>query len=305
MRKCEEFEELASALIDGVLGEADRAVLMEHMAECPRCRAYFEDQTAIRRAMDRRLEEAPEGFLEGVMELVRQTPQEKPERKVIRLRSWKRWAALAACCAVAVLGVWRMDHAAEQAADTAAFQKSESAAPRCALEAGVAEDACDSGVMPEAALADAESEETDQGPLSAMPAGGIEAGKEKTQSDLFSVLPERFKSPGQDMELRLQADGSFSVTSQEEGIRFSGMFAAPAPIDEFVYSLKVEAAAMEESAGDAVLPWEEETEFLVYLPGAGPDRLPEAFLSLSSEGGLSCYGMYCAEKELIFTAEEN
>ena len=107
------------------------------------------------------------------------------------------------------------------------------------------------------------------------------------------------------MELRLQADGSFSVTSQEEGIRFSGMFAAPAPIDEFVYSLKVEAAAMEESAGDAVLPWEEETEFLVYLPGAGPDRLPEAFLSLSSEGGLSCYGMYCAEKELIFTAEEN
>ena len=35
MRSCEEFEDLASAMVDGMLEETERTLLIEHMARCP------------------------------------------------------------------------------------------------------------------------------------------------------------------------------------------------------------------------------------------------------------------------------
>lgn len=108
MRTCEEYENMISAFIDGALEERDRAVLMEHMADCPVCQAYFDEQIAIHDAlMDAAAAEriqAPAGFAESVMARITFTPQEKKPKK-LPMR-WRQWAALAACCAVAAAGLW-------------------------------------------------------------------------------------------------------------------------------------------------------------------------------------------------------
>ena len=62
MRTCEEYEALISAFIDGALADEDRAELMAHMAECPACQAYFDDQIAIHDALADMEVKAPEGF---------------------------------------------------------------------------------------------------------------------------------------------------------------------------------------------------------------------------------------------------
>ena len=101
MRTCEGYELLISEFIDGALDEADRTELMAHMAGCPVCQAYFDDQIAIHDALTQ-LEEipAPAGLAGQVMARVRETPQPSPaEKKIIPLPHWRRWAALAACCA--------------------------------------------------------------------------------------------------------------------------------------------------------------------------------------------------------------
>lgn len=109
MRTCGEYEELISAFIDGALAEEDREALMEHMADCSACQQYFDDQIAIHDALERMEAPAPAGFAEQVMEKVRLTAQdrpEQPERKTVSFPRWRRWTALAACCAVVLLGVW-------------------------------------------------------------------------------------------------------------------------------------------------------------------------------------------------------
>ena len=105
MRPCEEYEDLISAFIDGVLPEADRERLMEHMASCPACQAYFDDQVAIHDAFVHGEAPAPERLASAVMAQVCSTPQ-RAKRKPILLR-WQSYAALAACCALVVLGLWR------------------------------------------------------------------------------------------------------------------------------------------------------------------------------------------------------
>ena len=105
MRPCEEYEDLISAFIDGVLPEADRERLMAHMASCPACQAYFDDQVAIHDAFVRGEAPAPERLASAVMAQVCSTPQ-RAKRKPILLR-WQSYAALAACCALVVLGLWR------------------------------------------------------------------------------------------------------------------------------------------------------------------------------------------------------
>lgn len=108
MRTCGDYEALISAFIDGTLEEDERVRLMEHMAVCTDCQAYFDDQIAIHDALTSLEAEAPEDFTEKVMEKVRSTAQDRaePERKSVLFPHWRRWTALAACCAVAALGVW-------------------------------------------------------------------------------------------------------------------------------------------------------------------------------------------------------
>ena len=109
MRTCEEYEALISALIDGALTEEDQAELMAHMAQCPACQDYFNDQIAIHDALLGLEDQAPEGFTERVMAQVRRESRRAAEgpaapegrkKKVTAFPLWRRYAALAACCAV-------------------------------------------------------------------------------------------------------------------------------------------------------------------------------------------------------------
>lgn len=105
MKACKEFEARISALIDDELSPEERLAVMEHLADCPACKAYWEDLLTIGDILRAEETAAPEGFGARVMERVRETKQEK---KVVTFPLWKRFAAIAACCTVAVLGVWAM-----------------------------------------------------------------------------------------------------------------------------------------------------------------------------------------------------
>lgn len=106
MKSCEKYELLISAFLDGELSEAERADVAEHLADCPGCQRYFDDLVAMHDAFGQEEEvPVPEGFAEGIMARVRETPQ-RGEKKVLPFPHWKRWAALAACCAFAALGLW-------------------------------------------------------------------------------------------------------------------------------------------------------------------------------------------------------
>ena len=113
MRTCREYEDMISAFIDGALAEDDRAALMEHMAACPACQEYFDQQIALHDALlaDAESIRPPEDFASDVMARVRFTPQDKRKKPAVR---WQRWAALAACCAIAALALWRGGAGARQ-----------------------------------------------------------------------------------------------------------------------------------------------------------------------------------------------
>jgi len=108
MKSCEKYELLASLVLDGEADETERAELTAHLEVCPACRAYFEDIKRIHEALAQEEIVVPEGFSVHVMDRVRKTKQDRPEknRKIIPFPHWRRWAALAACCAVVVLSVW-------------------------------------------------------------------------------------------------------------------------------------------------------------------------------------------------------
>lgn len=123
MHTCEEYRILISALIDGEISDPERSLLMEHIAECDDCQTYLNDQILIHEAVQSMDCTAPVGFADGVMARVRDTKQDLPEKKIIPFPHWKRFASLAACCAVIALGVFAMDGAnlsAESTADCAA-----------------------------------------------------------------------------------------------------------------------------------------------------------------------------------------
>lgn len=120
MKPCEEYEVWISAFLDGELSAENRAELMEHMAACRSCQQYFDDLVAIHDALDQEEVPVPEGFAEQVMARVGETEQEKPRRAIL-LPQWRQWTALAACCALVLLGLWslrnaRGDHTAQYAA---------------------------------------------------------------------------------------------------------------------------------------------------------------------------------------------
>lgn len=104
MEPCDRYLEQISVCLDGALEEAERRELMEHLAVCESCQAYFDDQLAVQEAFSALESAAPEGFAAQIMEKIR--AEDSPERKTVRFPAWRRWAALAACCAVVCLGVW-------------------------------------------------------------------------------------------------------------------------------------------------------------------------------------------------------
>ena len=334
MRPCEEYEDLISAFIDGVLPEADRERLMEHMASCPACQAYFDDQVAIHDAFVRGEAPAPERLASAVMAQVCSTPQ-RAKRKPILLR-WQSYAALAACCALVVLGLWRFRNWQEERKwemlienfhqDTFVTTADEpEPALRCAPEPAAVSEPDEAPAAPEAYA------------LPAPAAGAQKDGAETAQEEpveepasLFETLPECFLfSSGAGAwrtELHLNTDGSFEGEYTDSNMgsgellycNFSGQFSEPEQVSEFVWSVTVEALELEDTPGEttyvkadnlnriASTPYglENAKEVLIYLPGAAAEDLPEMFRSWThapSEGALDFYGLYNVEEALGFS----
>lgn len=127
MSSCAVYEALVSAYLDGALSPEEQTVLADHMESCPACRRYFDDQVAIHEALlSLGSVPAPADLAERVMAQVRESGQSR--RKTVRFPRWGQWAALAACCAVAVLGVWRFQGGEENASADAAAPLLQSAA---------------------------------------------------------------------------------------------------------------------------------------------------------------------------------
>ena len=109
MSGCEQYEALANLVLDEEATLEEIAELNRHLESCPDCRAYYEDIKRIHGALAPQRAVLPEGFSARVMYRVRETAQEPktPEKeKTITFPHWRRWAALAACCAVAALSLW-------------------------------------------------------------------------------------------------------------------------------------------------------------------------------------------------------
>ncbi len=104
---CKEYESQISALMDDELTADERIAVLEHLAQCPACQAYWEDLLSLRDALRTQEGGAPDGFVDAVMARVHETRQDfVSERKVLRFPQWKRFATLAACCAIVLLGIW-------------------------------------------------------------------------------------------------------------------------------------------------------------------------------------------------------
>ena len=169
---CKEYEARISALIDDELGARERIEVLEHIAQCPACKAYWEDLLSVRDALRAPEQTVPAGFADAVMARVRETAQEKTsDKKMLRSPQWKRFAALAACCAVVVLGIWAADIAPEVGIDDMAMCATNgSAAP----EMYAAQDEnSDTGMTNEAAADYGISDSDDAAAYDAMP-GSVE-----------------------------------------------------------------------------------------------------------------------------------
>ena len=117
MNCCKEYAQTISEYLDGALGEAERAQLLEHLESCEGCRAYLGELAAMRDALRKMPEaELPAGFHEGVMAKVH------AKKRAKKLSVWKRYAAVAACAAIVFAGAVRLmpDFGAKSAAPEAA-----------------------------------------------------------------------------------------------------------------------------------------------------------------------------------------
>ena len=134
MNTCERMGERISALVDGELQGREKLEVMEHLSRCPRCRAVFEDYTAMGEAMAADTVSAPAGFADAVMARVAATPQ---EAKKPAAPPWRRWAVTAACFALAFAGLWAVQGQEKPAAPETALYAADdakAAVPRMAAE---------------------------------------------------------------------------------------------------------------------------------------------------------------------------
>lgn len=191
MRTCETYEAWLSALLDGELDPKYQAELMEHLAGCPACRQYFDDLMAIQDALSEPDEEkAPEDLARSVMDAVANTPQDGGASPARRRREpavrWQRWAALAACLALAVAVGWRWRASLGMGRSMACTAVNDSAAPRSgeaapADAAPAGTDDCDGALQEKAALMEDQAAGTLCGDNCAPQEPAVEPDREETE----------------------------------------------------------------------------------------------------------------------------
>lgn len=109
---CEKALELISLRLDGMLTEEEERALDAHLEGCAPCRSLLLDLTALRDAMPEE-EEPPEGFLDGVMERVRESKTVPFPVKKTGRKQWKSWCAMAAVFALVIAGAGGLRFAVE------------------------------------------------------------------------------------------------------------------------------------------------------------------------------------------------
>jgi len=127
MKYCEEYAALLDLFVDGELSPDELERVRAHLETCPGCRAYVDDALALRAGFPGVEDTAvPEGFVESVMERVREDAGKGAKIIEMKRRSVRRWAgslaALAACCGLVILlrtGYGGGDSGAMSAGDTA------------------------------------------------------------------------------------------------------------------------------------------------------------------------------------------
>ena len=107
MKACLEYLEMMNAVLDGEASPAEQAELTAHLEHCPACAALFEDLRALHEGADTLTVSAPAGFADRVMDAVR-AESARPALKVLptpkRRKRWMPVAAMAAVCALALIG---------------------------------------------------------------------------------------------------------------------------------------------------------------------------------------------------------
>lgn len=74
---CQHFREMCSRYVDECITEEDKAMLLDHIQECPQCAAYLNDLTLIGRSLSHMEEgEAPESLREKLIEHAKRQSQE-------------------------------------------------------------------------------------------------------------------------------------------------------------------------------------------------------------------------------------
>ena len=73
MNSCEYYQELICRLIDGELSEEGRAVLAQHLRECPECAAVYDAFAGISQAMGDDMQEPPADMAANIMAQIRRS----------------------------------------------------------------------------------------------------------------------------------------------------------------------------------------------------------------------------------------
>lgn len=145
MAHCDESIELISAALDGALSPEEQARLEAHLAQCPACKALYEDLNLIHQnLLDLPPVEVPQGLTERIMDAV---AAEAAQSKVVPLPQprksafpWQRWAATAAAVAVVILGGWQMalgPHKGASDLKAASFREADLPSPPASVEPGL------------------------------------------------------------------------------------------------------------------------------------------------------------------------
>ena len=98
MKHCEKYTVALSAFVDGELNDAERDEVLAHLETCEGCREYLAELTAMHAALGD-MEEfgAPEGFADGVMARLHESPKKRTPRTA--------WLSIAACAAIVLFAI--------------------------------------------------------------------------------------------------------------------------------------------------------------------------------------------------------
>ena len=109
MAHCDEYLELISASLDGALSPAQQEALEAHLAQCPQCKALYEELSAVHSALaELPPVEVPAGLTGRIMDAVaaEKVVPFAPAKPKKTSSHWQRWLSSAAVLALVLLGTW-------------------------------------------------------------------------------------------------------------------------------------------------------------------------------------------------------